>query len=422
MSYLETLQRIRQQGSPFEQFTSSFGEAASTVASIAAQQRQREEQERQRRRQQAQQQAEILQRQGAIAFQSGNLDAASRIAQRYQNALREGYDLQPSVEVPLGTPIIQQLAKPVAPTPMAGPDFGPEPPGGMATMGPFMREPRAPLGPKTPMMGAPTPRAPRIPEPREVGRVFEGPQVRQDLRSALMMAPTPPIRVGDALYFPDEQRFVEAPQEMRQPQQRMGWVRGAGGVETYRELVPGMVSLPPPRAPREPREPREPALTEVFDPNLNAMVVVPKRAGMVKPLPPVRVAMQDEQGNVVYVAQQPIAQPAGKGFRRPQAPRKASVAKPLTAQDMSRINDMAYDELARTTPGMIGDKRMIVMALQRDPALRARHASIVKGMADSIMSDRRAAAEAENASVGIKTPQQPAAPQRKSKILELLGG
>jgi hypothetical protein len=211
------LQRLRQQGSPFEQFVSSGAGALEGIGVAMQRQREIERQQRESARQQAQQRAEVLRQQSQALVRPGatnaELQQAAALLPQYREALRTGFGIESMGPAVVGSPIMGPAPK----MPMTQP---PQPrlarmPEGMVAP----RLPRTPEGPvfeRQPMGPGAEPMQPRVPQRMEIGRDFTGAGTMAGLRAGFML-PQPKrnlIEVSGALYDPDAGTWVTSPAAM----------------------------------------------------------------------------------------------------------------------------------------------------------------------------------------------------------------
>lgn len=172
MSYLDMLRQRRAEQDSLGRLLASVGGG---LAESMTQQRT-----------EAQQRAKILQEQGQAAARAGQYDIAARAIPQFQEALRAGYDIQPLIAPPVGAPIFEPI---IGEAPRPTPSF----------IGPM------PLG----QVGK-----------REVGRTFEMPQTKAQIRAGLMMEPPKMLEVGSALLDPETRQWLVSP-TAQTPQSRM---------------------------------------------------------------------------------------------------------------------------------------------------------------------------------------------------------
>jgi len=301
MSYLQILQEQLRRPTVVEQMISGAGKAFGgyAAAQIAN----------------AREQAKIIQQQGESAAKQNEWSAAARAANQLSKALQTGYGINPVIAPIVGSPIV---APTISEAQRPSPSFvGPMP--GVVT-------------------GS-----------KEVGRSFESPQTQSAIRAGLMIQPTAPIKVGDAVYYPDEKKFVNGPADPTKTQ--YSWVRPAPNApEQYLPVSPGMTRYSAPHVGGGGE--RAPRLIPVYDPSTNTMVVAPMTPGLRMPLPPARITEVNPDGTVTPVVVPYDPRPQGKPVKgKKPAAKPAPLSVVSDPSKLKSINDLAMKEYMRTTPG-----------------------------------------------------------------------
>lgn len=376
MNYLDLLRQRRAEQDTLGRFLTTVGGG---VAESMVQQQLR-----------AQQRAKVLMQQGESAFRSGQFEAAARVVPQLQEALQQGYDIKPVVAPPVGSPIRKmQTVEGPRPTPQF---VGPMP--GVS----------APTGP-------------------EIGRSFESPQTRAEIRAGLMMEPPKMLEVGGAVLDPETRQWMVSP-AAQTPQTRMEELQAKienrlkiaedtrrsqaerDAARRDMQLLIASMSVASRRdlaamnieARREMAKEARAARNVWVNMPDGTRKRVPDTVGLVSEPGPETVPARDDEGRIVGFVQFMPTPSTGKPVRdRP--PGKRAVAKPLSPADLRNISDQALTALLMETPKAGGDTRILTRLIATQPELAKRHNDLQTQIRRSIMAERQQAAEEQNTGV-----------------------
>lgn len=326
MSYLALLQQARQQPDILGQIGSGLGEFAR--ASIAN----------------AREQAKMLQEQGKIAVGEGNYEAAAKVIPQFNEAIRLGYGINPTVAPPVGAPVYKPI--------MAE---GPRP--STSFIGPM---PEVQVGME------------------EVGRNFGGAPTRQAIRTGLMMEKPKPIEVSGALYDPETGNWMVSPaaqtpqtrmdlqQERLTSQANLLGQRLQSAQEIASARIEAAAALAAARATGGGG--REKYIWQRMpDGSMQRVVDAP---GVTSAAPPKGVLGYDENGNPIgFFNMPPQAPPKGGVKARPKPKPKAPLSVVADPSKMKAIDDLVLKDIRRENPGLVSDD-MALIKIQSDPELR----------------------------------------------------